>query len=494
MRQTGLSVVVVSMLCIACGVSSGDVGAADTQGSAGSAIDTAGFNALNLAAGSMVLYELQVRSANACRADTGSPAQQQACVAKVAPLIQYHAAGQTCSQAADLEQIRLGTFDDLLEDTADFRSGITVRYVNEKVGANTLWIMPPFPNNDTWNLPDACDNLGSPYAVRDYFHAAGTLSRACIADNNRYELSANPCWGNDGLEAVIAQAHARGMKVMLDVAFNHFGHNYLMYDYASFDPVRERVAANEDLNGLWNFPATEDADLLHPQILDTPAQLSTLSAAQATSLQALQAKCPTLQGDALVRSFNVWREDLRLRACAVRLRQHVPRGRRPGVLPGRRHVRPLDPPRRQLHQQLDGREVSLPPRRERGPPMGVRAHPRISVSRAELLDLAWHRRLPPRSHDRPRQRHGRERVEVHHHEGRLLRVAPRPAEPRLHGRGVQRADGDEQGRRRDDRGLRRRHVRPRRPDQRHHARRDGAREHEPLRWTRVRHDRARDPR
>lgn len=273
-------------------------------------IGTAGYNDLNLAAGRMVLYEVQVRAANACRPDVGAPWQRQACADKPAPSIPYRAEGMYCPNLSDLKKIRLGTLDDLLEDTADYRQGITVRYVKEKVGANTVWLMPLFPNNDTWSIPDPCDDLGSPYAVRDYLHAAGTLSRSCIAAG-RDEYSSTPCWGNDGLDAVIAQAHAKGLKVMLDVAFNHFGHNYLMYDAADYTPVRERVAKGQDLNGLWDFAKTYEANLLRPEILDTPEKL-TAAAKKSTwhkaQLAALDAKCPDLEGDQRVRAYNMWRE------------------------------------------------------------------------------------------------------------------------------------------------------------------------------------------
>ncbi len=270
------------------------------------------YNDLNLAAGTLVLYEVQARSANACHPDVGDAGQRLACQTKIAPTIPYRAQGMTCNVINDLHKIRMGTLDDLLEDSANYRRGITVRYVNERVGANTLWLMPMFPNNDTWNLPDACDNLGSPYAVRDYFHISGTLSRSCI-QAGRDEYASTPCWGGGSLDAVIAQAHARGMKVMLDVAFNHLGHNYLMYDGADHTPVRERIAAGEDLGRLWDFAGTFEANLLHPDVLDTPAKLATLAGASSfhrQNLAALSARCPGLSGDALLRSYNMWRDAL----------------------------------------------------------------------------------------------------------------------------------------------------------------------------------------
>ena len=194
------------------------------------------FFALNPQAGSSILYEVQVRTANACRTDTGSDEQRTACGAKVAPKVKYRAFNgdrSRCGALQDLDAIRLGTLEDLLEPTADYRKGITLQYIHDRVGANTVWMMPLFPNNDQYNLPDACDNLGSPYAVRDYFHIQGKLSRDCIAqgrDENSFEDSgsANPgtrvatptpaCYGNVSFDRVIQDAHRRGLKVMLDLA------------------------------------------------------------------------------------------------------------------------------------------------------------------------------------------------------------------------------------------------------------------------------------
>jgi hypothetical protein len=272
-------------------------------------VNASSYNDLNLAAGTMVLYELQVRTANACDPEVGSAEQRAACKAKVAPKVEYQAEGMSCGVIDELQKIKLGTLDDLMEPTQDFKKGITLSYIQSSVGANTVWVMPLFPNNDRWNIPDACDNLGSPYAVRDYFHASGRLSRACI-QKGADEYAAEPCWGNGELDALIQKAHERGLKVMLDVAFNHFGHNYLMYDVVDFTPIRERTAAGEDLDRLWLFDETYEESLLHPTLLDRPAALTALAkkdAKQKAGLAALQKKCPKLAGQDLVRAFATWR-------------------------------------------------------------------------------------------------------------------------------------------------------------------------------------------
>lgn len=260
---------------------------------------------LNFSAGTQVLYEVQVRSANACDPNVGADWQRAQCTAKPGARVVYRGEGTSCPILGEQQRIKLGTFEDMLQDHADYRAGITLRYIKDRVGATTVWLMPVFPNNDTWSLPDACDSLGSPYAVRDYMHAQGSLSRACIAQD-RDEHSPTPCWGNASMDKLIADAHARGMKVMLDVAFNHFGHNYNMYDYAEYRPIQKRIAAGENLDKLWDFAATYEQKLVHPVLLDSADQLP----ASDPDLAALEQRCPDLAGDALVRSFHMWRAAL----------------------------------------------------------------------------------------------------------------------------------------------------------------------------------------
>ncbi len=272
---------------------------------------------LNTSVGTQILYELQVRTINACRTDVGSSEQRTACAQKAsskqAPLVEYKAENMSCSMfSSELKPIQLGTLDDLMANTNDYKKGITLNYIKE-LGATTIWIMPPFPNNDRWNIPDGCDNLGSPYAVRDYLHIQGALDSKCNkmgADEN----SSTPCWGNNKFKALIDQAHAKGLKVWLDLAFNHFGHNYMMYDYENFKSVHERLKENENLNDLWNFDKTFDASLIRPNILDSEAALTKLIASEPhkSIYQAFAARCSNNlpKGQNLVRAYGAWRNAL----------------------------------------------------------------------------------------------------------------------------------------------------------------------------------------
>ena len=69
---------------------------ASSTGSVDQAIGTVGHIELNHTAGSLVLYEVQVRSANACHPDVGSSAQREACRVKPAPVVRYRAEGTSC--------------------------------------------------------------------------------------------------------------------------------------------------------------------------------------------------------------------------------------------------------------------------------------------------------------------------------------------------------------------------------------------------------------
>ena len=272
-----------------------------------------------------VLYEVQVRAANACRNDTGSPEQKAACAAKIAPTYKWRAKDwavtadcgtddDTKRVLDDLGQVRLGTLEDMIEQTDDYHVGVTLKYIKEKVGANTVWVMPVFPNNDQFNIPAKCDNLGSPYAVRDYMHVAGSLSRVCIkTSKTEFDVPEGedaPCYGNVSFDAFVAEANKLGIRVMMDIALNHFGHNYKFYDYADFKPIRERIAAGENIDSLWDFNATYEDPVVKPNILDTLDKLKQFAIWNPNvkaSLDAVTQKCPDLKGDALIRAVNMYR-------------------------------------------------------------------------------------------------------------------------------------------------------------------------------------------
>ncbi len=253
----------------------------------------------NAGAGELVLYELQVRSANACHPEVGTDEQRQACRASDRPEAWARATDSTCVIEEQLTQIRLGLLDDLIRDTADPAEAITLRYIDEIVGANGVWLQPLFPNNDQRLLPDPCDTLGSPYAVRDYFHPRGTLSGECVR-NAADEYSEQPCWADDEFDALIEEAEARGMTVFLDVALNHFGHDYLFYDLSGIRTVREHLQSRPG-EDLWDFEATHDPGLVRPVVANTVADIAP------ETLDAVEQACPALEGQELVRAALMYR-------------------------------------------------------------------------------------------------------------------------------------------------------------------------------------------
>jgi len=82
-----------------------------------------------------------------------------------------------------------GTLDGVTEKLQEIRA----------LGADILWLLPIHPIGKTGRKGD----LGSPYAIRDY-------------------LSVNPEYGDaDGLTRLAAEAHAVGLRVILDCVLNH---------------------------------------------------------------------------------------------------------------------------------------------------------------------------------------------------------------------------------------------------------------------------------
>lgn len=79
-------------------------------------------------------------------------------------------------------------------------NGITARLDDlKKTGVDILWLMPLNPIGEKGKK----GSVGSPYAVRDYY-------------------GVNPQYGTrDDLKRLVREAHARNMKVIVDVVFNH---------------------------------------------------------------------------------------------------------------------------------------------------------------------------------------------------------------------------------------------------------------------------------
>jgi cyclomaltodextrinase / maltogenic alpha-amylase / neopullulanase len=92
-------------------------------------------------------------------------------------------------------------------------NGITARLDNLKdLGVTILWLMPIHPIGQQKKK----GTIGSPYAVRDYY-------------------GINPSYGTKAdLERLIAAAHRRGMKVIIDIVANHTSWDNVLMKYPQF--------------------------------------------------------------------------------------------------------------------------------------------------------------------------------------------------------------------------------------------------------------------
>src|SRR5258707_845546 len=79
-------------------------------------------------------------------------------------------------------------------------NGITAKLDDLKeLGVNIIWLMPIHPLGEKMRK----GTIGSPYAVRDY-------------------ETINPDYGTDSdLKRLVAEAHKRGLKVIIDIVANH---------------------------------------------------------------------------------------------------------------------------------------------------------------------------------------------------------------------------------------------------------------------------------
>ncbi len=92
-------------------------------------------------------------------------------------------------------------------------NGITARLDDLKdLGVNILWLMPIHPIGQEKKK----GTIGSPYAVRDYY-------------------AINPDYGTkEDFKRLIAEAHQRGMKVMIDIVANHTSWDRVMMKSPEF--------------------------------------------------------------------------------------------------------------------------------------------------------------------------------------------------------------------------------------------------------------------
>jgi len=96
--------------------------------------------------------------------------------------------------------------------TGDF-NGITARLDELKdLGVNVLWLMPVHPQGEKMKK----GTLGSPYAVKDFY-------------------ALNPDYGTEAdFKRLVAEAHRRGLKVIIDIVANHTAWDSVMMQRPEF--------------------------------------------------------------------------------------------------------------------------------------------------------------------------------------------------------------------------------------------------------------------
>ena len=92
-------------------------------------------------------------------------------------------------------------------------NGITARLDELKdLGVNILWLMPIQPLGQKMRK----GTLGSPYAIRDYY-------------------AINPDYGTEAdLKRLVAEAHKRGLKVIIDIVANHTAWDSVLMEHPEF--------------------------------------------------------------------------------------------------------------------------------------------------------------------------------------------------------------------------------------------------------------------
>lgn len=123
-----------------------------------------------------------------------------------------------------------GTLADLTGSGSPSTNGkYTLEFLKSE-GINSVWVQPPFKRS-VWDHRHPMDDLGSPYASKDYFAVDPLLSakyqevKARGGSDDEAAAAATQEWKD-----FVAKAHSLGIKVVVDVALNHVGHNYEFSD------------------------------------------------------------------------------------------------------------------------------------------------------------------------------------------------------------------------------------------------------------------------
>jgi hypothetical protein len=130
-----------------------------------------------------------------------------------------------------------GTFADMMDSGSPLTNGkYTLEWIAQQ-GKTAVWVMPPFERSK-WDHRHHMDDAGSPYAVKDFFSASTELSRAARGKTGEEARNA----ANAEFKAFVEKAHSLGIKVIIDVALNHVGHNYEFRDlFVRYDNAGKEI-------------------------------------------------------------------------------------------------------------------------------------------------------------------------------------------------------------------------------------------------------------
>jgi len=120
---------------------------------------------------------------------------------------------------------RYGTFADMMDHgSPGTDGGYTLEWLASQ-GKTAIWMMPPFEVSK-WEDRHPSDDAGSPYAAKDFFSVNPELSRTAQGLEGEAARDA----ANAEFQDFMDRAHQLGIKVILDVALNHVGHDFTFRD------------------------------------------------------------------------------------------------------------------------------------------------------------------------------------------------------------------------------------------------------------------------
>jgi glycosidase len=126
----------------------------------------------------------------------------------------------------------ISIIEDLLDTSPDWYTLTTMR----DEGVNCVWFQVPY-RLDPSDGRDTHDDAGSDYASNDWFSIDPDLARESRAIPP-HDLDQQHTKANAAMKHLVDEAHALGLKVLIEIAPNHVGHNFI---YRDVSPGASRV-------------------------------------------------------------------------------------------------------------------------------------------------------------------------------------------------------------------------------------------------------------